>query len=137
MRKIVRAAAIVLSLALLAAAGFMALQWRALTSQAAQLEHLVAVSWGDGKYGKAMYGAYVFYDEPGPDGLLTVKLGVRIGRSAPMSSYEHEPRTLGHARDAEEAVALWGVITWSDAGLTVGSGPQAYLFPRDELERHR
>lgn len=107
--------------------------------RASQLERLVAVSWGDGKYGKAFYGAYVFYeDHDGQDGPLLVKLAVRIDRGTLWSQYAHDTRQLGVAKDAADAVEKWGVITWSDKGLTVGRTPEnAHFFPRDDLERHR
>jgi hypothetical protein len=109
-----------------------------LTERSDQLERLVAVSWGDGKYGKAFYGAYV-YCEPRPDGQLDVKLAVRIGRGGPDGAYTHNPRTLGTVKNDEEAVARWGAITWSDRGLLVGGPANAagQLFPRHELENHR
>lgn len=117
--------------------GLMAWQWKALTERSEQLEQLVAVSWGDGRYGPAaFYGAYVYF-EPRPDSMLDVKLSVRIGRSSPQMSYEHDPRTLGVAKDPKDAVARWGTISWNEAGLNVGTGSDAYLFPRAELERHR
>jgi hypothetical protein len=103
---------------------------------AMQLDHLVAVSWGDGKYGKALYGAYVFYEEK--DSQMLVKLSVRIDRGSFWSQYAHDTRTLGTAKDAADAVAQWGTITWSAEGLEVGSPPgPTHLFPRADLESHR
>jgi hypothetical protein len=103
---------------------------------AIQLDHLVAVSWGDGKYGRALYGAYVFYEER--DSQVLVKLSVRIDRGSFWSQYAHDTRTLGTAKDAADAVAQWGTITWSAEGLKVGSPPgPTHLFPRAELESHR
>jgi hypothetical protein len=59
------------------------------------------------------------------------------GRATLFTRYEHDPRTLGVARDSDDAVTRWGLITWTDAGLSVGTGSDAYRFPRNELERHR
>ena len=103
---------------------------------AARMDKLVAVSWGDGKYGKALYGAYVFYEEK--DGQLVVKLSVRIDRGSFWTQYAHDTQTLGTVKDPVEAVARWGVITWTEEGLTVGMPPgPTHLFPRAELEQHR
>lgn len=103
---------------------------------ATRLDKLVAVSWGDGKFGQALYGAYVFYEEK--DGQLVVKLSVRIDRGSFWGQYAHDVRTLGIVKDPVEAVTRWGALSWSDQGLRVGSpsGP-TYLFPRAELEQHR
>lgn len=111
--------------------------------EASRLDRLVAVSWGDGKYGKALYGAYVFYEEKNSE--LLVKLSVRIDRGSFWGQYAHDTRTLGTAKDPADAVARWGTITWSDQGLEVGPPPGTtplpaaakHLFPRAELERHR
>jgi hypothetical protein len=103
---------------------------------AARMDNLVAVSWGDGKYGKALYGAYVFYEPK--DGQLAVKLSVRIDRGSFWSQYAHDTRTLGIVRDPVEAVAIWGVVTWTEEGLKIGTPPgPTHLFPRNELEQHR
>jgi hypothetical protein len=135
-KTLVIAFGILAALASSLAVAYMAWQWNDLHQRAEQLEQLVAVSRGDGRYGPAFYGAYVYY-EPRADGQLDVKLSVRIGRSNPQHSYEHDPRTLGLARDPADAVTRWGLITWTDAGLSVGTGSDAYRFPRNELERHR
>lgn len=124
------------ALGLSLAAAYMAWSWNDLRERAEQLEQLVAVSWGDGRYGPAFYGAYV-YCEPRADGQFDVKLSVRIGRGTLFTRYQHDPRTLGVAKDPEDAVARWGTVTWSDAGLNVGTGADAHRFPRNELERHR
>lgn len=100
------------------------------------MERLIAVSWGDGAGHQAFYGAYVYY-EPQADGRFKVLLAVRIDRSTADDGYQHEPREIGMATSPEEAVAKWGTVTWSPAGPMVGAGPDAYLFPRAELERHR
>jgi hypothetical protein len=135
-KTLVIAVVVLLALGSSLAAAYMAWSWNDLRQRAEQLEQLVAVSWGDGRYGPAFYGAYVYY-EPRPDGQLDVKLSVRIGRATLFTRYEHDPRTLGVARDSDDAVARWSLITWTDAGLIVGAGSDAHRFPRNELERHR
>lgn len=96
------------------------------------LSKLLAVSWGDGKYGKAFYGAIV-YLEPATFG-QRVKARVQIGRGNPMF---HECGELGRAATAEEAVAKWGKIDWQDDGLHIGTGTNAFFLPRAKLESHR
>lgn len=120
----------------LAVGAYMTWQWNRLHERAEQMERLVVVSWGDSQTHKAFYGAYVYY-EPAPDGKLNVFLAVRIDRSSADTGYQFEPRLVGTVSSPEEAVAKWGIATWSPAGLTLGSGPGAYLFVRDDLERHR
>ncbi len=98
-----------------------------------QLTHsLVAVSWGDGKYGKAFYGAYVLLEPVAGD--YSVKAFVNIGRGNGMF---HGCGELGRVATAEEAVAKWGKIDWQDDGLHIGTGTNAYFLPRAKLEAHR
>lgn len=99
---------------------------------APDVSKLLAVSWGDGKYGKAFYGAVV-YLEPVAGG-QAVKAQVQIGRGNPMF---HECGEIGRAATAEEALAKWGKIEWKDSGLHIGSGAKAYFLPRSILESHR
>lgn len=96
------------------------------------LSKLLAVSWGDGKYGKAFYGAFV-YLEPVTGG-QRVKAQVQIGRGNPMF---HECGEIGRAATAEEAVAKWSKIDWQDNGLHIGTGTNTYFLPRAKLESHR
>jgi hypothetical protein len=99
---------------------------------APDVSRLLAVSWGDGKYGKAFYGAYV-YLEPTTGG-QAVKAQVQIGRGNPMF---HDCGELGRVVTAEEAVAKWGKIDWQDDGLHIGTGTNAFFLPRAKLESHR
>lgn len=119
------------------AAFLLADTWDYLEDRATVLERLVTVSWGNGKYGDAYYGAYVHY-EPSLNNTVEVKLTVRIGRGNAWVRYEHDERTIGTARDPVDAVARYGVVSWSEEGIRVGSAPgKGYLFPRAEMERHR
>jgi hypothetical protein len=112
------------------------LGWR-LYLQAQELQHLVVAGWGDSKYGKAFYGARVYYvQEAGKP--LQVWLSVQIDRGSVWTQYSHEPRLLGEVNSPAEAVAAWGQLSWTERGLQVGrSAGNAYLFPTAELERHR
>jgi hypothetical protein len=112
------------------------LGWR-LYLQAQELQHLVVAGWGDSKYGKAFYGARVYYvqDAGKP---LQVWLAVQIDRGSVWTQYSHEPRLLGVVNSPAEAVATWGQLNWTAGGLQVGrSAGNIYLFPTAELERHR
>ena len=93
---------------------------------------LVAVNWGDGKYGKAFYGAYVTL-EPLAAG-YSVKAFVSIGRGNGMF---HDCGELGRVATDTEAVAKWGKIEWLEDGLHIGTGTNAYFLPRAKLESHR
>jgi len=95
-------------------------------------ERLLAVSWGDGKYGPAFYGAYVFL-VPEPPG-FRVHARVAIGRGNGMF---HDCGDIGRAASEAEAVARFGTITWEPTGLGIGTGRGRYFLPRAELERHR
>ena len=95
-------------------------------------EQLLAVAWGDGKYGPGFYGAYVFL-EPALTG-YRVRARVAIGRGNGMF---HDCGEIGQSPSHEDAVARFGTIEWSAAGLGIGPGPPRYFLPRTELERHR
>jgi hypothetical protein len=112
------------------------LGWR-LYLQAQELQHLVVASWGDSKYGKAFYGARVYYVEDAGKP-LTVWLDVQIDRGSVWTQYRHDPRLLGEAANPADAVAKWGQLEWTAQGLQVGRSPRmSHLFPTAELENHR
>ena len=93
-----------------------------------RMDRVVAFAWGDGKYGKAFYGAQV-YLEPAPAG-VSVRARVFLGRG---NSYFHDCGEIGRAKDDAEAVAKWGRIDFRSDGLHVGD----YYLPRERLEAHR
>jgi hypothetical protein len=95
-------------------------------------QRLLAVSWGDGRYGPAFYGAYVFIvpDEAG----FRVHARVAIGRGNGMF---HDCGELGRVTTETEAVARFGRVSWEPSGLSIGTGPSRFFLPRAELERHR
>lgn len=101
-------------------------------SKCIDTDQIVAVSWGDGKYGPAFYGAFV-YLEPISGG-VSVRGRVFIGRG---NNYFHELGELGRAPSPGEAVATWGLIRWAPEGLYIGSGDRPFFFPRAKLESHR
>jgi hypothetical protein len=90
------------------------------------------MSWGDGTYGPAFYGAYV-YLEPITTG-YSVQARVYIGRG---NDYFHDCGQLGTVQTAPEAVAQWGEISWREDGLHIGTGTNAYFLARSILEEHR
>ncbi len=97
-----------------------------------RLERVVAMRWGDGKYGPAFYGAHV-YLEPKADA-YSVRARVWIGRG---NSYFHDCGELGMVRTDAEAVARSGNIDWREDGLHIGGGTNEYFLPRSRFENHR
>ena len=97
-----------------------------------ELGRLVAVSWGDGKYGPAFYGAHV-YLEPVTSG-YSVRARVYVGRG---NDYYHDCGELGTVQTDAEAVARWGTISWSEDGLRIGSSTNQYFLARAKLESGR
>src|SRR5262245_15622430 len=75
------------------------------TKSSTRLERVVAMSWGDGKYGQGFYGAHV-YLKPRPGG-YEVRARVFIGRG---NDYFHDCGELGRVTTDAEAVARWGRI---------------------------
>jgi hypothetical protein len=97
-----------------------------------RVERAIALSWGDGKYGPAFYGAYVYLQPV--DGGYSVRARVYIGRG---NGYVYDCGELGRAQSEAEAVARWGKIDWREEGLRIGSGADQYFLPRADLENHR
>ncbi len=95
--------------------------------------NLLAVSWGDGKYGKAFYGAQIFaYPVVAK---YRVEAYVTIGQGNP---YYHDIGILGRVATWQEARDKYGNITWTPAGLNIGSSSKVeYYLPRAKLENHR
>ncbi len=100
------------------------------------INNQIAVKWGDGKYGKAFYGAEVYVQENGT-GKLWVKARVSIGRGSGLLQYIHNCGLIGLVDTHEEAVEKYSDIVWSDQGLTIGTGKSAYFLARADLENHR
>ena len=90
------------------------------------------MSWGDGKYGSAFYGAHV-YLEPTSNG-YSVQARVYIGRG---NDYFHDCGELGTAQSDSEAVTKWGKIDWREDGLHIGNSTNEFFLPRAKLESYR
>ena len=112
--------------------GFVVGWIRASSVSATRLERVVAMSWGDGKYGPSFYGAHV-YLEPQSGG-YSVRARVYIGRG---NDYFHDCGELGTVQTDSEAVARWGTINWREDGLHIGSGTNHYFLARAKMESHR
>ncbi len=112
--------------------GFVVGWVRASSVNATRLDRVVAMSWGDGKYGPAFYGAHV-YLVPIASG-YSVRARVSIGRG---NGYFHDCGELGTVQTDSEAVAQWGAIDWREDGLHIGSGVNQFFLPRAKLESHR
>jgi hypothetical protein len=112
--------------------GFIAGWLQADSVNARNLDRVVAIKWGDGKYGPSFYGAHV-YLEPMSDG-YSVRARVYLGRG---NGYFHDCGELGVVRTEAEAVLRWGEIDWREDGLHIGSGSSEYFLARTQLENHR
>ncbi len=128
---------LLLSVAIALVIGFVSGWAVANTSETAEIDRVVAMGWGDGKYGDAFYGALV-YVEPQSSG-YSVRAKVYLGRDniGRGTSYIHDCGQLGTASTHAEAVAQWGAIAWSEAGLRIGNSANNYFLARDQLENHR
>jgi hypothetical protein len=102
------------------------------SASATQLDRVVAMRWGDGKYGPSFYGAHV-YLKPLASG-YSVRARVYIGRG---NSYFHDCGELGTVQTDPEAVARWGTIDWREDGLHIGNGTNHYFLERAKIESHR
>src|SRR5207249_1864396 len=100
--------------------GFVVGWWRAYSRNETDLNRVVAMSWGDGKYGPAFYGAHVYLEPQGSH--FIVRARVHIGRSQGWFTDFHDCGILGTVATEEEAVAHWGTIQWRDDGLQIGTG---------------
>ncbi len=92
-----------------------------------RIDRVVAFQWGDGKYGKAIYGAHV-YLEPVAGG-YSVRAAVHIGGY----DYLDDLGEIGKAATQAEAREKWGHIEFRPGGLHIGN----YLLPRERMESHR
>lgn len=109
------------------------LGWLAASQQSeAQIERVIAMSWGDGRHGPGFYGAHV-YLEPIEEG-FAVRARVFLGRG---NDYFHDLGELGQAATDHEAVARWGQVEWKPDGLHLGEGSRGFFLPRGVLENHR
>ena len=99
-----------------------------------EIQNVVVFSWGDGKYGKAFYGAHVFLEPDENEEGYTVYARVYIGRN---HDYYHDCGALGHVKTDAEAVVKWGTIEWKEDGLYIGKGKDRYYLARSKIESHR
>lgn len=104
----------------------------AISHSETQVQRIVAMSWGDSKYGSALYGAQVFLEPQSPGYAVVAR--VAIGRGG---GYYHDLGELGRVATDKEAVAKWGKIDWREDGLHIGSGTNQYFLTRTRLENHR
>jgi hypothetical protein len=102
-----------------------------------RIDRVVAMSWGDGEYGKALYGAHVYLEPLEEQPGYSVRARVYISRGTFYSAYFHEMGEIGHAASSEEAVERWGTLLWRPDGLHIGTDPDAPFLPRSKLESHR
>jgi hypothetical protein len=114
-------------------AGFVTGWLMASNRSAERIDRVVAMQWGDGRYGKAFYGAHVYLIPSGNE--YEVHARVLAGRG---NDYFHELGLLGRVTMPEEAVARFGRIEWRADGLHIGDGQNFPVFlERAKLEAHR
>jgi hypothetical protein len=95
-------------------------------------ERIIAVQWGDGKYGLAFYGAFVYMArEPA---FISVRARVFIGHG---NDYWHDCGEIGRVQTEEEAIEKWGRIVWREDGVHIGDENTGFVLPRRIVEQHR
>jgi hypothetical protein len=108
------------------------LGWLLLAIFGAQ-ETTIAMSWGDGKYGKEFYGAQVYLVPDGSE--YSVRARILIG---PDNGYYHDCEEIGRVTTVQEGVDRFGKIRWEEKGLSIGDPAAGGMFlPRVRLESHR
>ncbi|MEX9251776.1 hypothetical protein [Pseudenterobacter timonensis] len=94
--------------------------------------NLIAVSWGDGPYGKAMYGVYV-YKGAEKKGKVQIKVRVYIGRQDfYFISYYRDFGVVGTVE--KNNFDAWRDITWNPEGVAIGKD---YFISKEVLGKHR
>ncbi len=128
-----RALRVFLLAVLCALAGFVGGWSLASNRSAERIDRVVAMQWGDGRYGPAFYGAHVYLLPSGKE--YEVRARVFAGRG---NDYFHDLGQLGQVATPEEAVKRFGKIEWRTDGLHIGDGQSFPVFlERAKLEAHR
>jgi len=133
LKRIRNAALTLATLLLLGVTGLLA---HRVNSMRLDYQTLIALSWGDSRYGPALLRAEV-HAIPLPGAQQQVSARIYIDRPGVWFSHEHGPIALGHAQNHQNAVAQWGTIQWGPEGVRFGSGDQSVLVPQSVLEQHR
>ncbi len=89
-------------------------------------DRIVAMSWGEGRYGPAFYGAQVYLSPE--SGGYRVKARVHLGRG---NGSFFDCGELGIASSESEAVRKWGTIEWRTDGIHIGRGTNDFFRPKD------
>ncbi len=96
-------------------------------------DRTIAMSWGDGKYGKNFYGARVYLVPDGSE--YSVQARVLIG---PGNGMSHDCGEIGRVRSAQEGIDRFGTIAWEEKGLTIGDpAKDGFQLERKRIESHR
>ena len=98
--------------------------------------NILAVSWGDGPYGKKMYGAYV-YKGAEIDDKVQVKLMIYISRQDFwFNTYYMDFGVIG--MDSREKIYdNWREVSWRPEGVYIGNASARYFISKVELANHR
>ncbi|MGK9174213.1 hypothetical protein KXR87_13430 [Yokenella regensburgei] len=95
--------------------------------------NLIAVTWGDGPYGKAMYGVYV-YTGAKKKGTVEIKLRIYTGRQDfYFISYYRDFGVIGMVDNKNELDA-WSDIVWQTEGVRIG---KEFFISKKILGEHR
>ena len=124
----IRGCLFLFALILVAAAAFCGSAWVTYVNR----ERVLAMEWGDGRYGDRFYGAKLTL-EPEDHGFAVRGIVLISADALGDVSYRHECGVIGHVKDFDEATKRFGVIDWKPDGLHVGK----YFLPRAEFENHR
>ena len=108
--------------------GFAGGGWFLSHGRSERVGDVVAMVWGDGKYGESFYGAQVYVEPVGSR--FVVRARIHIGHG---NALFEDCGVLGTEDNFAEAVRKWGKVDWQPDGLHIGS----YFLPRAQLEAHR
>jgi hypothetical protein len=96
------------------------------------IDRTIAMSWGDGRYGKQFYGAQVYVVPQGSE--YSVRARILIG---PGNGYYHDGEEIGRAATIQESIDRFGKIHGEGQGLTIGDLAEGFHLPRVHLESQR
>jgi hypothetical protein len=97
-------------------------------------ERTLAMAWGDGRAGKAYYGAKVMLKPDAQGYTVNVKVVMGpYGLDGDDFVRYHDFGTIGHVATTEEATQKYRTIVWKKDGLHIGP----FFGRRDVIERDR
>lgn len=98
--------------------------------------NLIIVSWGDGPYGKKLYGAYVYKGEEIGD-KVQVKLMIYINhQNFNFISYYMDFGVIG-IDERNKVYDNWSRVDWRPEGVYIGNTTARYFISKADLAKHR